>query len=709
MYKSRKTYLKNVTWSPHFNYLSNRFNKFKIRKLTTDRHLKEESIKFLTKISSGKFIKEEKVLRVLTRKIGRYPMHRLIRRGHCILKQFRWGSRKEWCEHYKIKKTSRIVGVTPDYVGFQPSKPLVFNNYFIAFYNSVLSKDVSFMSDEFVNEIYSSITDSRIVYTGGYDTCHDHLSSSLDDDNPIQMNPRDYFKFIRDNNISDWFKSPAVSFYDPNELLYSIRINENANPGHYTSRLIGPTKMQTTASSRAAALKLYNFLKKRTIKNTYLWTVGKREKDIKLASGEGDVSTRTVLFCEDVMTTLLMWFSQKLYCALDSYSDSLFKISGEFSFQKAREAFDDEEKYDFKLDADWSFFDSTQDSGYIETALHLLLSSLPDDELHHRIRYLIISSNITKYIVMPPGIVVEANRGNASGHPFTTLLNCYVNLIYWSQLAYDIYGEGFSDKIRVRVYGDDAIVYFKKSDNLFKLDDFVKKRGFKSDPLVEKLTPTLNNFSLSEQPDFLKRRLSRTGLTWNFKKVFDKLFYQSKNRTLDEQILLLRSYIETSEYNEDLYNFSKRFCKYVRSTFYRKSFDDTVLCSFENILNVDLIKEKNVRFTFCCDLRQSNSYFTKIVEIYNWSLNIFNPIKDDGFFKRFIGSNEQRCDLLYYLGFNKKWIKGDNEIYEVGREKIQIFNFDSDYLNGVRNYMRSVEKGYVSYFKKRGVTYELVK
>lgn len=637
-------------------------------------------------------------------------MYRLIKRGSTILKQFKFGSRADWCKHYKIKKTSRIVGITPDYVGFQSSKPLSFNNYFLTYYRDVISKNKVCLSDEFIGEIDKSITDTRIVYSGGYDTCHDHLSSSLDDDKPNQLDPRDYFKFVEKHGISSWFKAPCVSFYNEKELLYSIRVNEEANPGHYSSRFIGPTKAYTTQSSRSTALKLFNYMKKRTLKNTYLWTVGKREKDIKLSGDDGDVSTRTVLFCEDPMTTLLMWFSQKIYCALNSFDDSLFKISGEFSINKAAESFADEKEFHFKLDADWSFFDSTQDSGYIESALLLLCSGMPDDELHHRIRYLIVSSNLTKYIVLPPGIVVEANRGNASGHPFTTLLNCYVNLIYWSQLAFDIYGDGFKDKIRVRVYGDDAIVYFKYSDKLFLIDDFIKQRGFKSDPLAEKLTPTLNNFPLCDQPDFLKRRLSRTGLTWNFKKVFDKLFYQSKVRNLDDQILLLRSYVETCEYNEDLLNFSKGFCRYIRSIFYRKTnFDDTILKEFESILDKDVIKEKNVRFTFVCDKREFNSYFTEIIGIYNWSISIFKPNFDKTDFQKFVGSTVQRVNLLYYLGFNRKWIKEGNDIYEVGREKITLFNFSYDYLVNLKQFTRDVEMGYAAYFKKRGYIYEFVK
>lgn len=118
------------------------------------------------------------------------------------------------------------------------------------------------------------------------------------------------------------------------------------------------------------------------------------------------------------------------------------------------------------LEADWKFFDSNVDGAYIKAACTLLLDGLPHDKLHNNIRYLITSSILTKYVVLPPGVVVELNRAVPSGHPFTSLINCIVNTIYWCQIGKRLYGDDYADMMDVELYGDDALVMFKDNGRL---------------------------------------------------------------------------------------------------------------------------------------------------------------------------------------------------------------------------------------------------
>jgi hypothetical protein len=663
--------------------------------------------KFVTSLRTGRYFKESKFRTTSIRKLKKIPIFKLERVNGVISKKHKFVNLSEWKSHHNLNKTNRVVGFTPDFVGFQPSKLITKKNFFVNYFTAYNNGFSQTYSEEFLDEMGKSISQTRLVYSGGYDTCHQHLAESFKDNGPNPLNSLEYFKLIERCKIYDWFSCPVVSFYDKRELAFNIRVNEKSNPGHYMSRLISPLKADTTQISRTVAQKLYSFLKEGTLKNTYLWTLGKREKDIKQEGPDEEVSTRVVLFCEDPMTTLLMWFSQKLMVSFRSVKTNKFDISGEYDIKKAQKVYSKGKNFDWSLEADWKFFDSSQDTSYIETAMILLLSGLPNDIFHDRIRYLITSSIVTKYVVVPPGIVVELNRANASGHPFTTLLNCTVNTIYWSLIAQKIYGDEFRHFIDFSVYGDDALVYFKEHRNLQNIDQYVAELGLKSEPLYPALVPVFSNCKEGDKPDFLKRRLTNNGVEWNLKKMFDKLFYQSKGRTLGDQLLLIKSYLITSCYNLDLHNFAKNFYAYAKAQPEFADVSSNIIFEFEDQIMVDAnYIEISDQYSYAFDRVRKDPYFSTIDPIYGWGISKFKP---ETVFNKMINFRKPNLDqtyLAYYLGFDKKYLEEDSLICKVGGKQEAFRCFDAMWVTELDNYLKSIDSGLKSYFNRRNLVYE---
>jgi hypothetical protein len=482
-----------------------------------------------------------------------------------LLTKFKYTNIDGFKKHFGINKTNRIVGYTPDYVGTTPSKIVLNDNVFTKFIINEKELIKNECSKEFYNDLIKSASDTRIVYSTGYTSVHSHLKEFLKDDTS-DIKAESILQFLR-NTDNKWIYSPKVDFYDSKELDYMIRVNLNADSGHYTSKLVNEKKGNTNLISRVVAKKLYSQIKRIPIKNFYLWKLLGREKDVKLTTfkkdnQEVDCGSRAIMSTEDPMCTLLMWFAQKIQVGLANENNKTFSVDGEYDVSKARRLYESESDFDFKLEADWTFYDSNVNSEMIKAASILMLSGLPNDKLHDRIRYTITKSILTKYLVIPPGIVIELNRGVPSGHPFTTLINCTVNTIYWSMIGNEIYGENYQDFMKIEVYGDDSYVLFKNHKNLNKIDEIISGLGLKSEKLLPELKLCRFDYKKDELPDFLKRRYYENKLLWNHKKLIDKILYQSKRRSLNDQIDLLLSYYNTAPFDHDLIIFIKLFNNY---------------------------------------------------------------------------------------------------------------------------------------------------
>lgn len=685
--------MSGVTWRPHFNSL----------KLKDGKQAKigDEATKLLFKINKGSYFKAARERVVMSRSVRKIWIHRFRRENNSFVHETKSCRLGEFEKHLGINKTNRVIGFTPDFVGSRPSRVVKTHNFFTQHFIENFSELNSGMfSPEFTSAMKSSISESRIVYSGGYDTCDDHLRYIFKDNNDsINFDINTFFKDIERWGVCDWFQTPCVSFYDPKELLFNVRINEEANSGHYTSQLIAKTKDETTFVSRSVALKIYNLLKVQPVKNTYLWTLSKREKDIKVVGGDEPVSTRVVLFCEDPMTTLLMWFSQKILTGLNSCKNK-FDISGEYSYSKAERIYARQKEFDWYIDTDWKFFDSNQDTKFIEAALLLCTAGLPDDKLHKNIRTLIVQSSVTKYVAVPPGIVVELNRSNASGHPFTTLLNCNVNVIYWVLIFHRIYGDNFKDFVDFEVYGDDGLIFFKEHPNLDFIDEIIKEIGLSSESIKGKFVPTNYEGNENLKPDFLKRRFNTRGISWNNKKMFDRFFYQVRKRDINEQIELLRSYALSARPSDDIHKYCVHFFNFISKLDAFKTANIDIVSNFrDQVINKKCYVEMTFNFTAYYDKYRYSDYVDKTMKLYGHAVCVFLPaVNLNSKYLDFIGSNDERTDILYYLLFDKNFITEKDNIYKVGRERMNIFAFNSNYVSDTREWCEGLNRGIMSYF-----------
>lgn len=270
-----------------------------------------------------------------------------------------------------------------------------------------------------------------MVVSGGFDSATEHIKEFFKN-NSTKLKAKDIINEVFEDT-NNWFLSPHIDFEDKRELDNYVRVNKNAYTGHYSSKLFNLNKGLLMPITRSVVSKLYDIVTSVPTKNYYLWSILGREKDIKVSKNDivKPSSTRAIMCCEDAPTTLLMWFAQKIQLCISLYQgEKKYNIDGEYDIVKANRLKSKEKDYDLVLDSDWTFFDSNIDTEFIIAAAQILLSNIKDDKIHRRIKYYITSSLVTKYIALPPGVVVELNRGIPSGHPFTTLMNCNINLLY---------------------------------------------------------------------------------------------------------------------------------------------------------------------------------------------------------------------------------------------------------------------------------------
>lgn len=630
------------------------------------------SINNFKKFNIGLYHAENRVIN----KIGIYKTQHL---NGIIETSFKKVNFSEFRKHFGINKTNRIVGTTPDYVGAVPSKILMKQNYFVDFVIKRFDTIKAVSTDDFYLQMMKSCTDTRVTFSKGYSSSHAHLKECFKD-NASTLSTSDIIEILSRNKFS-WFRSPVCSFYNPDELNFYVRVNNDAYTGHYTSRLYTKQKYFSTHVSRTVARKLYNILEKSPIKNWYLWSILGRSKDIKLRFDDvcSDVGSRVILSTEDPMSTLLMWFSQKIQNTYFKNNGSKFDLKGEFDQSKSDNLRRRMLNYDYVLEADWTFFDSNVDSNYIIVACNILLAGLPNDKLHNNIRYLITSSLLTKYVVVPPGVVVELNRSVPSGHPFTSTINCVINTIYWSQIGQQLYGDNYQCYMDIELYGDDAFVMFKDTVNLTKLDDIIASLNLKSETLSDKLVRVSDYYDDKvEFPDFLKRRITDTGFKWNYKKLFDKIFYQSKKRGIDDQISLLLSYVQTSSFDKNLYSFTKLFYQYLVEHTDTSIIDRDIFKTLEELCSTELSYNQMVDKYELKELpKRENTYSRKYQYIY---------MLQGSYIKYFITSPQvrsvttNRIDYLLSIGLPISVISKSRFIYNTH------YNYIDTYINEVTYY-----------------------
>lgn len=557
-FKRKNKYLNRFKWRPPTDAFKRVFCKTLKRKKKIKLDGNTQILNLQQEISNFEHVKAYKFnVNKVPRKIKFINIYSLRYSEGTIKKAFKRVTLNYYKEYLGIKKDNKIVGFTPSHVGFRPGKPVVFDNIFVKY----LSKNFyKFKNFKYFNELIKSLSEYKETYTGSPDTNMGHLRKFTVDNRKIRYSNQKLFEICA---LGKWFQVPELDFSDPREMYYITNHNPKSNNGHYTSRILGTSqKGYSIYGAVNLAVNLYNQVRETPMRNYCLWDILAREKEIKLDpfSLNKDYTTRVVVNPEHHVTHLLSWVFQKLMLGCErTTSERSFYLTGEYDGFKAGNMLRRFSKFDFVADADWSKFDSSIDTNELIVAGVLMFSASIKTKEDYRFFFYIISSFVTKYLALPPGIVCENNRGNPSGHPGVTAINCFVNLIRWSVIGYEIYGKDFSQHMSVVVYGDDTFVGFNniKGCKLFEIDNIIKTNGWECDSVLDRLYPGsfLHNGDINENPDYLKRVFNHEGLSWNPKKIFDKIFFQSRKRSVEEQIKLIYNFIETAPCNDDLNSF----------------------------------------------------------------------------------------------------------------------------------------------------------
>lgn len=604
-YLEKAKFTKKFAWAPNVNvfsrdYLGDKENtKHKIKK-SGSKEIKQLD----TEIDNFMIRKNHKVLNKVQRKVKSVCIYDLRKIGGRVVKLFK---RVRKIQHFKqycgINKTNRITGFTPFYIGFRRSRPVNFNNI----YNDFFFENFTEIKNRFPNiykDLIKSASDFREVYSGSPDSNFNHLKRFLQDDVKQELSLEEKIGIVLKGG---WIKSPQLRFRNSSEMIFSTNFNPKATNGLLTSRFLKDhRKSSSIFLATQLAIKKFDMIREKPFKNYSIWELFSREKEFSVSKETMDkeISTRVVLSTEHHETILLSWVFQSFMTAYESFNKdkSHFYIKGELDGDKATKIINRIKNYDYYVDADWASFDSSIPQDDLIVAGVLMFANSIERNGDHfnkqdlRFVFHVISSFVTKYIAVPPGIVIEVNRGNPSGHPGVTAVNCVCNLIRWSLIGFGIYGPGFQDKMDVIVYGDDAIVAFKESPNLINIDKIIKNLNYESEELYDKLYPvSLIENSIFEGPDFLKRRFNNNGIVWNLKKVFDKMLYQSKNRSVYDQLVLLSGYQETGPSSEEFNEFCKFTFSKLKSNFKEGTIEHDYCKNYEPVIkdqyNLNITKD----------------------------------------------------------------------------------------------------------------------
>jgi hypothetical protein len=596
------------------------------------------------------------------RKRVNYPVYSLIKRGQDILMRYTRVKVSGFYKHFNINKTNRVVGYTPDFVGASRSNVVKARNFVSEFISDNFDTILNSVSSSCARQLVQSINQPRVVYSAGYDTSGAHLKEYFKDNTTEEYISREDIINILSYSNFKWFRSPVCSFTHGSEIFDYVRANLDSYPGHYSQKIFGNMKLFGDELSRNVAYKLWSKMKDKPIKNLYLWKILGREKDIKIgdySAVDKEVGTRVVITCESPITYFLMWIAQKFNYIL-GYADwdRTFNLCGEFNADKAFKLTKRAQEYDYILEADWSYYDSNIDTNFLEVGAALLCNGVPDSKLENNIVTTFIMSVVTKYVIIPPGIVVELNRSQPSGHPAGSLINCFVNLIYWCIIGYKIYGENYADYMHVEVYGDDTRAFFKHSDKLQNIDQYIKEVGLKSEPVLQNLRSTKFECDLDKDIDFLKRRFNTVDFVWNHKKMFDKWLYPSRNRKLNDQIQMVNSYLSSVPTDRDVSLIVKLFNKWATEKFGDEIDRNTskVIKSIDRLIGDDNARINSFRF----ELSGQNAFkhYNEQIELHKFSVSRFRSFWVNEKFS--INYSVAKHLILYYLSLDDQQLATAN-------------------------------------------------
>lgn len=663
--------MKYFHWTPLIEPFKRTVNESKrgLHKLDIKKEGKNQFRNFLGEFEN--FINSKNIDEIkgkIHRKIKKIRVYRLNNFGGRIVKELKVIAAENFSKHFNINKTNRVVGYTPNYVGFRPGYPVNFNNIIV----KIINENYTSIRENFPRiflSLKNSLINFREVFSGSYDTNSGHLLEFLKDDS-TKFSAEDIIKDCAD---SPWLNSPYNDVTNIDDLPYVMNYNPESHCGHYTMRVFDcRLKGITIMPALILAKKKFELIKRYAIKNFTLWDIFAREKDMKVDNTS--FSTRVVLSTEHYQITLLSYFFQRLMVSLESFSKVKFNLKGEYDGSKSFNLLKRSFNYDFVIDADWPKFDSSIDSEYLLAAGAIMFSNCLSTKESFRVIFHLISSFITKYIVIPPGIIVELNRGNPSGHPGVTSINCFVNIIRWIQIGRGVYGDKYFDYMDIEVYGDDAYVFFKKHPNLKNIDTVVEELGFAKLDIYARLFPTsLLLVDVDSAPDFLKRKFSLNGLCWNLEKVIDKLIYQSKRRNIDNQIELIKGFVTTAPGDSEFNN----FCIYLIDKISKR-----LSLNYSNEISyINIFLENVKRFNLC-----DQKYKTSQLGIIN-TLKTTQQVNLERYDEEMLNAHKVLFDkdllkAFFMLSENGVYTKYMQSVWKNKKSKVfEVFNdFDFGYI-----------------------------
>lgn len=673
-------FLRNFSWIPAIEPFTRNLTKSKEMKHKADIR-KEGKLQYLKFLKNFEYFMNrsnfDELKIQIQRKIKKIRIFRLIKKGGRLMKQICVTNIKGFKDFYGINKTNRVVGFTPSYVGFRPARPVNFNNIIV----KVINNNFDVIKNKFpgvFNSLIESLINFREVFSGSYDSNSGHLRDFFKDDE-TRFSAEEIIKEVKG---SSWLLSPQLDVLDVKDLAYYINYNPKSNPGYFSSKIFRTKeKGYTVEPSILLAMKKFELIRTFAVKNFTLWDLFAREKDIKVDNvKEGDYSdsltTRVVMSTEHYQTILLSYYFQQLMVSTESSGLAKYSIKKEYDGTKAYKLYEKLKEYDYVVDADWPKFDSSIDSSFLIAAGSIMFSNCILNKETRRVIFHIISSFVTKYVAVPPGIVVELNRGNPSGHPGVTAINCYVNIIRWIMIGKATYGQNFEEYMDIEVYGDDAYVFFKNKRDLIMIDQRIKELGFSEINIYERLYPT--NFILSEPgcaPDFLKRKLTCDGLAWNSVKLFDKLIYQSKRRNVVEQVELIKNFILTAPGDDEM----NRLLKYILENIYNKYKEKFYLSPVDEI---DMFLEKVQRYKLLDKTEYKDILKQKYIVTQNKIINLerhnqqMNMVENKRFNIMELKAYFLLCENSVFLKYTRSMWKIRDNIYKILTKELDFSLID---------------------------------